>query len=287
MKLKYNFDLIKEWYDRIDVKFEIIKQLHNRELALLIPSWVKEKEVLITSTRMLRCHNLNHYDFVLKDLRFIERRLPYNFYYSLAQYIYGIPYQNFNDMANRKLVNEEWTKTHLQELEKFDFLLDIDAGDFSEIDSAFESANKVVLRLINLETPFEIRFSGKGFHVVIDEEHFLKNKFYNSLPREHKLMFYSQIAKYFYNTCSEMIDTTIYDFRRVCKLPYSLALYENSVLVCYPFRDYYEFKNFNLDKFRLKDFNIQIKQRGLFELNKFGNVDKLVKRVVDNGKKGI
>lgn len=272
-------DKILDWYYSKSVKFEIVKQLYRRELALLIPSWCKNPKLRKTSTRMLKVHNANHYDFCLQALEYKQRRQPYNFYYSLATYFNGIPDQDLNF---KRRDNTYWKTHHTEHMKSFDFLLDLDVSTHLDIDIAFQSA-RVITEFLNLhKCPYSLRFSGKGFHIVI-YDFFFPAYPYEILTKPNIYMFYSMIAKKLYKRFSELIDLSIYDSRRVCKLPYSLALFPEKQYVCWCFKNYQEFLDFKLKDYDLDNFNKEIYKRGLFIINKAGGVDSFLNAIgLDN-----
>jgi len=276
---------IKTWYSRSDVKFEIIKSLYKREFACLIPSWVTSQDIKRTSTRMLKCHNVQHFDYLInKSLRMFERNLPYNLYYSLARYQDGIPQQTANYSIRD---NSEFEQKHFEYMNGYDFLIDIDAGSHDDIMEAHFSTEKIVEFFNKNNIPFELRFSGKGFHIVIPYKYFdacfLEKQRLGELSFNPKQEFniysvYSRIAKALQKKFSEMIDLKIYDSRRVCKIPFSLALYENEIYVCYPFETLEGFFSFDLQYFILGHFSLYVRQnRKVF--NKEGSVSPLLEMV--------
>jgi len=265
------------WYNRSDVKFEQIKYLKNREMAMLIPSWCSE-EIKKGSIRMLKCHSVQHFDYITKNgVRMWDKMLPYNFYYSLAKYKNGIPNQTFN-FSERD--NTEWSKIHHSVMESYDFLIDIDAVSFDDIYHAHFSAGNIISYFNLKEVPFEVRFSGKGFHIVIPFRYF-HEKGYSFEPKSKDSIYtiYSRIARKLSKKFSEMIDIGIYDSRRVCKLPFSLSLYEKFIYVCYPFRDLNEFDDFLLCKFELDNFGFAVKRDKIAVFNENGSIEPLLELI--------
>lgn len=231
-----------KWYFIPKVKFNIIKYTKNRESAL-----ISTLNNFIT-LRMLKIHNVQHIDFHLKAINWYKNK--WNFYYSLAEYENGIPNQKFN---LRKRDNSDWKENHWKEMVAYDFLIDIDASDHSEINHAQISALNVVERLSRHKIPFSIRFSGCGFHIVIPYSYF-KDKNYSFLHGSDDSIYpvYKSIAGIFNNEVSEMVDTKIYDHRRLIKVPYSLALYKDDIYVCMPI-SIEKLKNFNLSDYLPKN----------------------------------
>lgn len=272
-----NFKTITEWYNTASVKFEIIKFLRNREMALLVPSWIKDKETRIRCIRMLKCHSVQHYDYILnKGLRIFEKQTPYNFYYSLAKYKDGIPNQTFN-LWEKKKNNLSWNEIHFNRMVAYDFLIDIDAGSHEDIYFAFDSTKLIKAYFDMLNVPYELRFSGMGFHFIIP---YLYLPYHSMIPKADSNLYWflCLIAKKLKAKFSEMIDVNIYDSRRVCKIPYSLGIYENGLYVCYPFATSDEFEKFRLRDYVPSNFDVDIirgKNRKVF--NDCGSIYSLCK----------
>lgn len=272
-ELNINFDSIQEWYKRIDVQFEIIKFLRNREFALLVPSWIQDKNITKRSTRTLRCHSIQHFQYLFnKGLRIFEKQTPYNLYYSLAVYEHGIPYQTL-DFSKRD--NTEWIKEHYKNIAGYDFLIDIDAGEHEDIYFAHETTLNIVELFNFLNIPFEVRFSGMGFHIVIPFCWLPKCSF-NPSDENSIYKSLSSISKGLSKKYSEMIDLNIYDSRRIIKVPYSIALYEKDLYICTPFLSMKGLNDFRLENYQINNFNQIIKGRGIKLFNPEGNFNNLM-----------
>jgi len=266
MKVK----LFREWYARPDVKFEIIKFLKDREFAMLTPTSDVNNGVKDRSTRTLRCHSVQHFDFIMKPMmktHLIES--VYNLYYSLAWYQGGVDKLGAN---LRERDTSDWVRNHWKKMEGYDFLIDIDAPSHSQLMYAHESAKAIKSRLDSAKVPYEVRFSGCGFHFIIPA-YFFENvaRHYNPDEADSIYDFYTSISNLLYENISELVDWNICDSRRIVKVPYSLAFYEEVVYVCYPFKNNEEFENFKLtDALPHKWKNIR--DRGTFMFNGLGCV---------------
>ena len=233
---------------------------------------------------MIRIHNVQGIDVWFKVLRIHEFQREYNLYYSLAKYRNGIPFSTLK-LSDRDF--SDWTKNHWKEMVSYDFLLDIDAGNHTDIMFAHESAMNVKKLFDRLDVPYHLRFSGRGFHFVIPYEFFKHEADYlievfNPEDDENVYKFFMNIAMKLHSLSSEMIDTSIYDSRRVTKIPYSLSLYDGRNYVCYSFENDLDFDNFILQE--MKPYNQYHKvvsvnkwQEHLF--NNKGNVFKLLKEL--------
>jgi hypothetical protein len=283
MKQYYN------WYKKPEVKFQIIKFLYKRELAML------HKGDYRKSIRMLKCHNVQSFDFIINRMLAIEKNSNvYNFYYSLASYINGIPHQSAK-LTDRD--NREWTVNHYKDMVGYDFLIDIDAGDNTEVDIAYESSIEIKSLLDKHKVPYELRFSGCGFHFVIpfeyiidlirNEEGMVKSKIvFNPMEENNIYAKLRKIANYFHNEVSELVDYSIYDSRRICKIPYTLAVYDNNITVCLPFIGNKQFKRFDYESYKLMSvFHItnEFRNQDPYLFNKGGGV-KWLKDILQNGR---
>jgi len=277
---------IEKYYFRLDVQYEIVKQLKYRECALLMPSWVTNWNSKKKNVRNLRIHSPQYLQQAIKKLNFKNKKNHeyYNMYSSVAIYSNGVPFTTLQ-LWERDCT--KWNKNHFMEMSGYDFFLDIDAGSHDDILFAHKSCMMIIDFLIDVSCPFSVRFSGKGFHIVIPHKYFKINRFDPSKKNSIYKLFY-RIAKYFYNNFSEMVDLKIYDSRRVFKLAYSLSHYENVSYVCWPFESMVE-----LDMFKLNDYTLQAKQnrsirgRGIVVFNKNGNTAELLRKIkeVEDGKK--
>ena len=128
--------------------------------------------------------------------------------------------------------------------------------------------------------PYETRFSGRGFHVIIRGERFRKHNS-NYLPYTENNIYelYSKIAIKIDKEITELIDLSIYDSRRLCKVPYSLAIFDDNIYVCHPFISKSEIQHFNIDDVELNNYSYDIRSRGSPVFNGQGNVNRLIEWV--------
>ena len=104
---------LKDYYSNLDFQYYIIKFLRNREFAILPAKMDNIDEVKI---RNIKCHNVQSFQFWLKNWRLFEDNRIVNFYYSLAEFNYGVPplYEKgvlIKDACERW--NDYGVKTHL------------------------------------------------------------------------------------------------------------------------------------------------------------------------------
>lgn len=274
--------MIKEfvdWMKKSETKFEVIKFLKNREFACIVPRWC-DKDMQKRSTRNLKVHSVQHLDFVLFKILNVEtKETVYNLYYSLAKYKNGIPNQN-PDLSKRD--NTDWNKNCWREIESYDWLVDIDAGNHKEMGWAFDTAKSVKELFDKLGVPYELRFSGCGFHFLVPNSYFEKlNLSYDPHRKGSYFNLYTAMARGLSERFSEMIDWNINDSRRVCKLPYTLAIYEDETYLCYPFGSDKEFNSWELKDSLAEKWDGRIRGRGTFLFNEnFGDCDKLLDDLV-------
>lgn len=271
---RLHYNIISQWYQLASVKFEMIKFMKYRESSFLVPSYMTSLYKHF-NVRMLKIHSVQHLDIIRRALKIDTARKKMNLYYSLARYDGGIPNQS---LALSKRDNEKWKNTHHNHINAYDFLLDIDSGNFIDLKWAYLSAKEIKKHFDLYDTPYELRFSGKGFHFIIPYSYF-KHLNHNFIPHDDNSIykFYSKFADTLHREFSEMTDKSIYDSRRLCKVPYSLAIYEDQYLICTPFKDDVEFDDFDIEDFKAENYKFVIRDRGTHIFNEYGSVDKVLK----------
>lgn len=262
------------WYNLPSVKFALIKFTQNRETALL--STVDGKTLNI---RDLRMHSTQHIDIIQSSLQGEASKRIFNWYISTGRYKQGVPV--FPLKIGRD--TSEWKKNHWKELECVDFFVDIDAPTHREIGFAKESAILISDFFDNLNVPYYLRFSGCGFHFIIDGDRFEKRTFEPN-KKDSIYRYYGKIRKYLSDHYSELIDPRAsQDSRRLMKLPYSIAYYFGKQYVCTPLRNKERLINFRLDDYTpekiLDHFRLRLVGTHLF--NPHGNTKLLHQKVID------
>ena len=202
-------------------------------------------------------------------------------YFDLAQWKKnGItPLFSFNP-SERKKQKEDFNKNYLKYMKAYSFAIDIDAEDLKK---AHKDAKKIKKLLEEYKLPFSVKFSGgRGFHFFIDDKWFSKIK-----PLK-KVILFGRIAKIIMNVCGlkshadgGTFDDSIYDDRRIFKLPYSLNYKDGKEYVCLPLDDE-QFKKFKVENMELLKVmqDIKIYNRGLLERN-YGLSEKELKQNVN------
>ena len=229
--------------------WRMIHYLRNREFAMLTAKGFNSQFY----KRNMRCHHPDHFKFFKTITGFESRSRPFNFYCSLAKYQEGIP---FVTKENRKDVLKQWTAENYKFITGYDFLLDIDVKHHDLIYVAYESAKLVKDVFDHRKVPYELVFSGRGFHFKIP---------YSVIPRlsldprdgSNLFSVLGSLANKMHDSISEYIDTSIYDSRRLCKVPFSIALYKypdgERAYLCRPFADVVDFNKFNLSDFEIEN----------------------------------
>lgn len=209
------------WYKNLNVLYEMMRCVYNREVVVINP--FKKSEAI----RCIRVNNAQQWEGIFKWINFDRR--TWNFYYSLAKYKEGIPYQTFN-MEERD--NTAWNKEHWKHIEAFDMLIDLDCDSH---DSVSLCKNDVKAISDFLTIPHSVRYSGMGYHIIIPGE-FMPKLSFNPDDQDNYFDFMYDCLIALKRKFSDFVDTGCHDPRRVVKIPYSLALYEDDNYVCYPLR---------------------------------------------------
>lgn len=263
---------VVEWYKNISIQYELIKYLKYREMCLLVKNTNPK-----FNTRMLKAHSIQHLQYILFNMMRIETKgADYTVYYSLAKYENGIPNQE-PELTNRN--NKDWIMNHYKHIIGFDFMLDIDSPDHIDLHHAHFDA-KIIKKMLDYHnTPYKLIFSGCGFHFIIPFDKFNINKSFNPSDEDNIYKYHLKIAKVISDRFSELIDLSIYESRRVCKVPYSPTIYKNGlVLVSKPFLNNREFEDFDYTDMVIDGLNPNdFKCRGDYLFNPDGNTDKFIK----------
>lgn len=266
---------VKSYYKNLAVQYEMFRYCRNREFMAICINNPKR------TTRNLKLGNVQSFQYFQKNLFHDD---TFNFYYSLAEF--KKPLDNVLSRVgtqDRKKAVDEWKKNFWKEIKGFDILIDIDIPSNTYLSYAYETA-KAVKKLLDIsECPYSLRYSGKGFHLIIPHPAIKKSFCYNP-ENPTFVMFYRKLLRAFKVKCGDLVDTKIGDIRRVVKIPYSLACYQkNRAYMCFPFISDDEFKKF--DKLMTSPnywysliYN-KIFKRGSHTFNEKGNADKLLKNL--------
>ncbi len=243
------------WYNNY-IQYKMPKYTWHREFSILGAKGLTE----FKGVRNKRMHSPQHFQFLMTNMRLFLNGIEFNCYYSLAEYDNGLPMME--NKENETDLKKVWNDEHYKHMVGYDFMLDIDADghDQADLDKARRQAYKLFRRLYMYKIQFNMYFSGCGFHFIIP---------YKMLPgpfsfdpgnvKGNTYELYSFLAKSLKKGLKlSLLDTSIYDSRRLCKVPFSLAIYENiypKCLIKLPICEKQLKVKFNLDEFTLGKVN--------------------------------
>jgi len=247
---KYILNVI-QWYTRLDVKTALVEQLQNRELALI------DKD---DSEREAGKKRSNRYNYAINEKMIagtfyfcgvITNPTFYNIYKSIATYYSTIGITN----------KREWSINHTKKITKYDLVIDIDPLENNEkgIIEAKEGALLVVELYDELDIPYSIKFSGKGFHITTDGNDIKDSTDVSFLMTDENNVYKlcKSIQDKLKEKCSCLIDDKINEPNRLIKLCYTLSLYPETsdIRVCHPINSYEELENFETKNALIENFH--------------------------------
>lgn len=242
---------IESWYRRRDVKFAMLPYLQLREIGFIVGKGFPEQKA---SHRHYACMNVQGFDIIRDYSRMERKKTHYNVYTTLATYRKeDLRFPNpESDDDTRKRFLEYWKSHHHSFITGYDLVFDID-GSHEDFPFSKRSMLKVHAYLTAIHCPHAIRFSGKGFHVIVPWKRIAGNVNPVFDPQEEGNIYalFSACARLLFTEASEMIDTSIYDSRRLLKCPWSLALYADcpTMFVCKPLLTEEELRRCELEDF--------------------------------------
>jgi len=259
----------KKYYSNTFVQFEIIKCLKNRELCMLNDRIDLEKK----SVRYCLAFNL---DYLRKHFeRFGFNKSLTNLYHSVALLKPSVPVFSYNFKKRRKEeAYRNFNENYKDYVEGYNLFIDIDA------DWDWKKALQDVLETKKIFDEFKVPYyvlnsSFKGFHIHIPAQY---------MPKKEISELLAEINEVIYNIKGiydiQSIDTSIFDLKRVCKVPYSLS---SDGSVCLPLDDE-QLKNFTpklvslnnvLSKIKIMNRGLLIRTHNLSEEQLKENVKKL------------
>jgi len=287
--------IVKDWYSCLEVLFKMVEYTKNRETVFLI-SKAEDPKKYYYNTRYLRVECVRDFNYLLQmGLHMFDEKRLYNLYYSITEFKKPIPFLKFDSERKSKIKN--WAEQRMiKETESYDFFIDVDCDKIT-----FEGGKITVRKIKELfdkyAIPFEIRCSGKGFHIIVDGKVFniLGYNISEDLKDENNICYvFGEIGKRLNKHVSNLIDDGVYDYRRVTKIPYSLVHYSEEVRVCFPFDSEFEFEGFkyedgNAERFIEKlrkqngwNWRSLLRERQTFIFNKgfIPNVEGFIKEVL-------
>lgn len=267
------------WYNQDFVLFNMIPHLKHRYLSVkkTNPDREKDKKKYIQIRYYMGYKKVLLVDSI-RRLNVINDTSA-NLYFDLAQWKDkdgNTPLFNF-EKEKRKEQKKAFTGniskgdgTYLDLMAGYDYAIDIDAKDLKK---AWKDAKPIKDIFDQYKIPYSLKFSGsKGFHFVIDYKWITLN----FKPTELGEKFATITNNLIIDLKLKYVDDTIYDHRRVLKLPYSLCNKEGKEYVCLPLTDE-QFEGFKVENMELQNVaNLRLFKRGIIERD-FGLDEKQLK----------
>lgn len=218
-------------------KIKMVKILKDREMVFLSPR-IKIRGLMANHTKFLDRH-FSRYSVDKNDV---------DIYYSLAK-LKKIPVMSYNPQQRKEQMGE--LDSAYEEIYSFDY-----GWDFDNVDKSVKGFNKAKKEVIKVMTffdsyniPYNIRFSGSGFHLVVPE---IEGGF------EHKN--FPQMMGTLYNVAEkvknilelETLDLSVYDIRRIWRLPFTINTKTGKVALPLNKRQFkdYHWEDYNVDNFK-------------------------------------
>lgn len=260
-------------------------------IAGAICAHTRMREVMIQTPKYARKHAVRRYLTikVYKDLSYLtwwltyNYELPFNIYMSCNTYRFSLRRGDGGTNVYIPMTKPDMqdiarpSKTGKNMIEKFrlcessirashDLMIDVDIPKTTGIKGAeappsrrmFEAGRRVALGvfddLMKAGVTFEVRWSGCGYHFHAYGAQFHGE--FSAGSMEPTLDLYKRIAEALRGRHGDFVDPTIYDARRVMKVPYTLAWYNCSqdVFVVAPMFSREELATFEPDDFRPSQF---------------------------------
>jgi hypothetical protein len=268
----------EEYYSQEYVLYELVKCLKY--------TYLSSRKVNSDGKAILTRYYLGYsLDILKKSLEKLNahKDKSVKLYYDLALWKDekgNTPLFNF-DTEKRELDKEKFNDNFKKYMVGFDFAIDLDSDD--GIDKSYLDAKKIKNLFDKYKLPYTIKFSGgRGFHFVI------RDFWFNArMCAINKVKLYGRMAMIIRDVCkikshSEggTFDDSIYDDRRIFKLPYSLQNKDGIEYVCLPLDDE-QFNKFKLEDMKMSNVlqKVKIFKRGLLERT-HGLNEKELKRSV-------
>jgi hypothetical protein len=244
------------WYSQTYIGLEMAKILQHRELVFLEKKNPAQQETG-RKLKTIRCCAGYTYDLIKSNFNsFAILDHPFvNMYYSLM-HLEKMPLFSFAP-AVRAQKYVEWTNGgYKEQYAGYDFALDFDGDD--GLDQALKDCLRVKEIFDEFKIPYSVRFSGsRGFHLCVD------SKWLPQLPEQKIVALCGELGTMIKEIEGlSTLDDSIFDSRRVFKLPYSFC--QGKIVL--PLDDY-QLANFTpqLVSPEYVQKAIQIKGRGLLE----------------------
>ena len=249
----------KAYYSHIEVMFEMVKCMRGKEVCFLSKDY---------KFRNIKAHNIAFLFSNMRAFSFDQRE--YNIYISCMDF-FDMPAFSFNSEVRREQ-STDFIKNFKNYSSGFDLFIDIEGGE-----NFLEEAKKLKALFDGYKVPYYVKNSGNGFHFVIPSIYF-KSYLPNHLERKDVFSRFATTVKKLLDL--KLLDTTVYDNRRVYKCPYSFDF--NTGRVCLPLSDE-EFNNFSFEMVTPEAvLHFGVKNRGLLLRNENGskNIEKMFKEIL-------
>jgi hypothetical protein len=227
--------LFESHYKRLDVQYCMFNYIKGgKEFAMLTAGYG-------ISCRHIKITNVQGFQFWFRNLSMLyDSKKYYNLYYSMASYS-DIPNRNGNLSTS---IDKHFWDNHTDYMTGYDFFLDIDCKKKVLFDGALRVLQDIKNLFDKLNVPYEMVFSGKGFHFKVPSEFVDIEKDFRVNNLDSIYRKYYKILKWLHDNVSPLIDHNIADARRLCKIPYSLAVYKNSITMPFQFNSETEYLEF-------------------------------------------
>lgn len=257
----------KQWYSQTFVRFEIIKCLRRRELCLLTKKEDPNKSII----RYLLAFNLEYLDKHFERFEFYKSLA--NLYHSVSV-LENVPVFSYNLKERRKEEEyREFNQNYDKYVTGYNLFIDIDGKE------NFEEAYKDALALEQIFNEHKLPYyvlnsSFKGFHFHIPYNYLPNLEIYDLLSLINAVIGNLKAIFYLKN-----IDASIFDIKRLCKVPYSFSA---DGAICLPLT-HEQLRNFNQNMVKPENVlsKVRIMNRGLL-LRKHGLTDEELRENVVN-----
>jgi hypothetical protein len=215
-----------------DIQEAMLPYMLNREVCVMAPKWCHKEGTFQKGQRNLKVHQT----YMIEKIHKFKAEMgadPMQWYASLATYATGLPFKNFLIPKDQKM---NWTINHWRSMIAYDFVIDLDCPQERYKSLLEHDTHAIAQKVYAMFGYAQIRnSSAHGFHIVVPYEYLSDELKACSFDPYNDNNIYSKlktIATYFYKEYSELVDLSIYDSRRVIKVPYSLAVYpDKNVMV--------------------------------------------------------
>ena len=274
-------DLHEIWYlsNNHQYKYEMFKEMKDKEIAFIAPKIKQLKDRQNNyAIRYMKLNNVQQLSILYDKSDSILNKMYFNIYMSCATYK-DFPMFPFNQIKKKTKVEEMgWRSKHHKKIVSYDFFLDIDCPDIRYIMQAHKDALHIKQIFDAHLVPYQLIFSGEGFHFIVKND--IDEYSFNPYNEKNIYKRFAEIARYLYDNVTEFIDLSVYDSRRVRKVPYSLASYDHGVYMCYPFEDHNEFYCFDLEDMKAENIG-DVRGRGTHIFNQGNDPRNLFKVIKD------